>query len=469
VATQSQPVNQKISEARVSVLAAAFLTALKLGVGITSGSLAILAEALNSALDIVASLVTYGAVRYGDRPADETHHYGHGKAENLGAFVQSGIMLVTCAWIAWEGVQRLLIAPVEVQPTIWAFGVMIVSVAVSIARVRSLRRAAAEHGSQALEADALHFYTDIYTGGAVLVGLAAVWVGERLTLPLLARADAGAALLVVLVLVRMTLQLGKHAVDVLLDRAHEMTPHISEIASVVPGVERVHSVRTRRVGAHSFVDMNIDVARSSSFEESHAIASAVEQAVHDVLPRADVVVHVDPVRAADESLIDAIHSIAQRERLAIHHITLHGIRGRIVAHLHIELPPSLLLVDAHNLADEFEQKVMFELSELSEVVSHIEPAGADVEAGADVTPRAKSLIRLVEEIAGEMEPVRDCHDVSVQRVGSEYRVSLHCTFDPHSDLQEVHEVMATLERRLRARAPSLTHVVIHPEPFEAKV
>jgi cation diffusion facilitator family transporter len=468
MATPGQSMNQKANEARSSILAASFLTILKLVVGVTSGSLAILAEALNSALDVVASLVTYGAVRYGDRPADETHHYGHGKAENLGAFVQSGIMLATCAWIAWEAVQRLLIAPVEVQPTIWAFGVMIVSVVVSIARVRSLRGAAAEHGSQALEADALHFYTDIYTGGAVLAGLGAVWLGERLAFPLLARADALAALLVVVVLVHMTLQLGKHAVDVLLDRAHEMTDSIAEIASVVPGVERVHSVRTRRVGAHSFVDMNIGVARTSSFEESHAVASAVEQAVHDALPRADVVVHVDPVRAADESLIDAIHSIAQRERLAIHHITLHSIRGRIVAHLHIELPPSLSLVNAHHLADEFEQKVIGELPELLEVVSHIEPARADVEAGADVTTRASSLIRLVEEIAGEMGPIRDCHDVSVQRVGSEYRVSLHCTFDPQSDLQEVHEVMARLERRLRDRVPSLTHIVIHPEPFEAR-
>lgn len=453
---------EKSRMALTSVLAALLLMGLKLAVGLLTGSLGILAEASNSALDTLASLVTVAAVAYADRPADEDHHYGHGKAENLGAFVQSGIMLVTCGWIGWEALRRLLVDPSPVQPSVWAFLVMLISVGVSVARVRALRRAAAEHGSQALEADALHFYTDIYTGAAVLGGLSAVWLSERLALPLLAQADALAALIVVGVLVHMTGQLGLHAVDVLLDRSHALTEEITQVAGRVAGVERVHGVRTRQVGPQSFVDMSIDVARASSFEESHAIATAVEQAVHALLPRADVVVHVDPVRPSDESTVQAIHAIAQREGLSIHHISLHNVAGRGVAHLHVELPRTLTLAEAHARADLFEQQLTDELPDLDEVISHIEPIEEEVAQGQDVTRRAKSLVSIVERVAQDLEV--DCHDITVQKVGQEYHLSLHCTFEPEADLPRVHILMSLLEQRLRDEVPTLRHVVIHPEP-----
>lgn len=452
-----------------SVAAAAFLMLLKFGVGILSGSLGILAEAMNSLLDIFASLVTFAAVRYADRPADEQHLYGHGKAENLGAFVQSLIMFATLGWIGVEALRRLFVEPEAVRPSIWAFGVMVVSVLVSLWRVRSLRRAAAEHGSQALEADALHFYTDIYTGVAVLVGLGAVWLSTRVDAPFLARADALAALVVVVVLGKMTWELAWHAVDVLLDRSHELTDDIVEAAGAVSGVERVHGVRTRQVGPQSFVDMRIDVARASSFEESHAIATAVEETVHAMLPRADVVVHVDPVRPADESLVQAIHAIARRAGYAIHHITLHSVTGSTVAHLHVELPPLLTLAEAHEHASAFERQVLRELPQLADVISHIEPATEEVAEGMDVTERARSLQAVVERITGEAEEILDCHDLRVQKVGQEYHVSLHCTFEPQANLNEVHESMARLERRLRAEIPALGHVVIHPEPSEERL
>ncbi len=457
---------EKQLAALFSIAAAFFLMVLKLGVGLASGSLGILAEATNSALDIVASLVTFAAVWYSDKPADESHHYGHGKAENLGAFVQSGIMLVTCGWIAWEALGRLLGSPTSVEPTLWAFGVMAVSVVVSVARVRSLRRAAAAFGSQALEADALHFYTDIYTGAAVLVGLAGVWLGQRLDVPQLARADALAALVVVTVLTRMTVQLGRHAVDVLLDSSHALTDDIAEAASAVSGVERVHGVRTRQVGPEIFVDMRIDVARASSFEASHTIATAVEQAVHELLPRADVVVHVDPVQPANESLVQAIHALAQRDGLPIHHITLHSVAGRTVAHLHVELPPTLTLTEAHARVDLFERRVVAQLGDLDEAISHIEPSSVEVTHGANVTGRAGSLVQLVENIVEQMDIIHDCHDITVQQAGAVYHLSFHCTFAPDTNLQQAHVAMEALESRLRHAIPALAHIVIHPEPGE---
>lgn len=454
----------KTREALLSIGAALLLTLLKLGAGVTSGSIGLLAEAANSALDVFASGVTFLAVRYAEQPPDDEHPYGHGKAENLAAFAQSGLLLLTCALLVREALQRLFFFSPLVNPSAAAFGVMLFSLVVSGWRVRALRRAAALHQSQALEADALHFYTDLFTGAAVLAGLGAIWLGERLGLPWLLRADPVAALVVCGVLVHLTLQMGRRATEVLLDRSHERTEAIKSTARAVRGVRRVHGVRSRQVGAESFVEMNIDVARATAFEESHAIATQVEQAIHRLVPRAHVLVHVDPVRPPDESTVQALHTIARREGLAVHHIALHRIASRIVAHLHIELPARWSLIQAHDVADRFEAAALREVPELDEVVSHIEPTAEMVAEGPDVTGEAPSLVTLVERLQREIPTIRGSHDLTFQRSGEEIHLSIHCTFDPHEPLGEVHEAMARLERRLREAAPLLGRVVIHPEP-----
>ena len=459
---------EKTREALASVGAAIFLTLLKLSVGLWSGSLGLLAEAANSALDTLASLVTLAAVHYAAQPPDETHHYGHGKAENLGAFVQSGLMLATCLWIGWEALRRLLGVGGEVTHTPWSFVVMAISIVVSLWRVYSLRRSAAAHGSQALEADALHFYTDIYTGIAVLAGLAGVWWAERTGVAALARADAVAALIVVAVLLRLTLTLARQAADVLLDRSHELTDDIVAAAHRVAGVERVHSVRARRVGPYSFVDMSIDVARATPFEESHAIATAVEHTVEQLVPRSDVVVHVDPVHTGDEDVMQEIHLLGQRAGLSIHHITLHEIQDTLIAHLHMELDPTLTLRDAHDRVDQFERLLLREVAPLRRVVVHIEPISGTVETGRDVTLRAQRLAQSVAQVVASIPEIREYHQLHVHQVGYQVHLSLHCSLDPTMTVRTAHEVTERLEQKLRETIPALAHVAIHPEPWEGE-
>lgn len=458
-------VNSKTQAALLSVGAAFFLLAVKLVVAWLTDSLGIFAEAMNSALDIVASGVTLAAVAFADRPADDNHHYGHGKAESLGALSQTIILLITCTLIVWEAGGRLLNPIEEVAPTFWAFAVMIVSVAISIWRVWDLRRITALQPSQALEADALHFATDIYTGGAVIIGLAGVWVGEQWNIGWLVQSDAIAALVVVGILVRLTLHNGKEALDVLLDRASSQTDDIKALAEAVTGVERVHTVRTRQVGAQTFVELHIDVARTKPFEESHAIATAVEESIGHYLPRTDVVVHVDPVQGNNEGTVEAIHALALRTGIAVHHISLHRVGGKQIAHLHVELPASLPLSEAHARADDFEQVVVKEIAALDDAVSHIEPIFDEVAVGTDVTRNAINIVALVKRLAEEVPGIRGVHDIRVQQVGKRnYAVTLHATFDERALLATVHERMAILERRMRENIPGLQHVMVHPEP-----
>ncbi|MGZ7066270.1 MAG: cation diffusion facilitator family transporter, partial [Candidatus Aminicenantales bacterium] len=286
----SLAVKEKKRAAANSVFAALALTGMKLVVGLFTGSLGILAEAAHSGLDLVAAFVTYLAVRVSDRPADEDHPYGHGKIENFSALVETFLLLVTCAWIIYEAVNRIFFRHVEITPNAWAFLVVIVSIVIDISRSRMLYRAARKHQSQALEADALHFSTDVWSSVVVFGGLAVVWLGKHV-LPrhaqVLQKADAVAALGVAFIVLFVSFKLGKRTVDVLLDRAPDGLPRkIVEAAAGVDGVIRTGQVRVRRSGSRVFVDLNVEVDRNLSFERTHAIAEAVEGRIQTITPDA---------------------------------------------------------------------------------------------------------------------------------------------------------------------------------------
>jgi len=287
---------EKKRVALLSVLAAVLLTGTKLIIGVLTGSLGILAEAAHSGLDLVAAVITYGAVRVSDKPADASHLYGHGKVENLSALAETLLLLVTCAWIVYEAVNRLFFKEVHIETNAWAFAVMIVSIVVDFNRSRALRRVAEKYDSQALEADALHFSTDIWSSAIVLVGLALVKVGEWVGgSAALAQADAVAALAVALIVIYVSVKLGKRAVNMLLDTAPEgMAQQIKGQVEQIEGVTSCRQVRVRRAGAESFVDVVLEIDGDATFDVAHDITAKVEEVVTGSVPRADVVVHYEP-------------------------------------------------------------------------------------------------------------------------------------------------------------------------------
>ena len=307
----TKPKNEKGQVALSSVVAAVFLTGMKLVVGLITGSLGILSEAAHSGLDLVAALVTFFAVRVSDKPADERHHFGHGKVENLSALIETLLLLLTCVWIIYEAISRLFFKSVEVDANIWAFIVVVVSIGIDVTRSRALMRVAKAHNSQALEADALHFSTDIWSSTVVLVGLALLRLGEVWKLPWLAKADAVAALIVAFIVVFVSIQLGKRAVSALLDTAPMgLREQIEEQVAGIAGVAEVRQVRVRQAGPQNFVDLTIAVAEDLSLQESHDIAGRVEDAVAHVISNVDVIVHVETLRPAEPDLSSqsAVHS-----------------------------------------------------------------------------------------------------------------------------------------------------------------
>jgi len=279
---------EKNRVAFLSVIAAIFLTSFKLVVGILTGSLGILSEALHSALDFVAAAITWLAVRLSDKPADQDHHYGHGKIENLSALIETLLLLITCVWIIYEAVSRLMTGETHIEVNIWSYMVVISSIIIDVSRSRALMRVARKYNSQALEADALHFSTDIWSSSVVLLGLICANFGIFI-------ADSIAALLVAFIVIYVSYKLGKRSINVLLDKVPEET--YLKIKSILEGlteIEQYHDLKVRAAGADYFVELNIHVPSKLNLQQSHEIAHLIENKIKNEIPRCHVHVHIEP-------------------------------------------------------------------------------------------------------------------------------------------------------------------------------
>ena len=417
-------------------------------------------------LDLVAAAVTLWAVRASSRPADPEHPYGHGKFENLSALFETVLLLATCFWIIKEVWERLVShAPVHIDPNVWAFLVVILSIVVDFSRSRALKRAADKYSSQALEADALHFSTDIWSSAVVLLGLCGVWAGEHLAMPWLVQADAVAALGVALIVIWISIKLGKKSVDDLLDSVPRgLQEQVAGIARAVPGVEQLTRLRMRRSGPEIFADLTIAVGRGAAFERAHDVAHNVEAAVDAVLPNADVVVHVEPIAPETEDVTTIVRLLAARHGLGAHGIRIYEENRQRWLELHLEVSESLLLDEAHRQATEFERALRKSLPGVTRIITHIEPTG---DAAATVRGQPAGQLQVQKAIADFLAdyglPVH-VHDVRVQAAGGELAVSFHCTLAPATAITEAHALTVRLEEYLRAHVPGLGRVAIHVEP-----
>jgi cation diffusion facilitator family transporter len=463
---ESAAAREKRIVALSSVLAAVVLTGTKVVIGVVTGSLGILSEAAHSALDLVAAAMTLWAVRAAAHPPDRRHPYGHGKFENLSALFETLLLLATCVWIIYEAVERLFFRPVAVETSVWAFVVMAGSIVIDFSRSRALSRVAKKYNSQALEADALHFSTDIWSSSVVIVGLAAVYVSERFALPWLAQADAVAALGVAAIVVGVSMKLGKKTVDDLVDAVPEdLEPRVTQAARVA-GVLEVRSVRLRRAGPELFVELNVGVARDAALERAHETAHEAEAAVRKAVAATDVVVHVEPVEEPGESLLTTIRVTAARLGLGAHAIRIYQEPAGPCVELHLEVDDKLRVGEAHELATRFEAELRAAIPDFQQIVTHTEPIGDSSAICSGSIDDERPVRSALEAIKAEL--CLGCleHELQVKRVAGALDVSFHCGVASETSIVQAHDLTERMEKALRARVPNLGRVVIHLEPEE---
>ncbi len=364
---------EKVHVALSSVIAAIFLTGTKLVVGLYTGSLGILSEAAHSALDLGAALMTLFAIRISDRPADDKHHYGHGKIEGFSAFIEVLLLLVTCGYIIYEAVHRIVIGNIEIEVTPYAFGVIILSIIIDVSRSRALYRVAKKTNSQALEADALHFSSDIWSSVVVLVGLICYkFFGIKL-------ADSVAALAVSVLVIIVSIRLAIRTIDVLLDRAPaQMKETIYSLIKNTDGISKIHRLRIRTTGNMVFCDMVVLVPSDLSIEEAHKISNHIEHKIRSAYPNSDVTIHMEPDEK--DTLDQQAYRLMVEKILNEHRIMFKGYHKLSVicfnrSHhisVHIELDRDAKLNEAHAICNHLENDIK-EAVPQSSVTIHVEP------------------------------------------------------------------------------------------------
>ncbi|MBA4311190.1 MAG: cation transporter [Chlorobiaceae bacterium] len=455
---EQKKIDEKKRVALISVFAAIFITAIKLVVGIETNSLGILSEAAHSGLDLVAALITYFAVRISDKPPDEKHHYGHGKVENVSAFLETLLLFVTCAWIIWEAIQRLIFRTPHVETSIWGFVVISVAIVVDFSRSRALSRVAKKYNSQALEADALHFSSDIWSSLVVIVGLFFVSFGYFWV-------DALAAIAVAFLVLFVSYRLGRRTIDALMDRVPDgVYEEIKSIVQTISGVEKIKNIRLRSSGGKLFIDATVAIRRTTPFMLAHGIMDRIEKAIYEKHSSADVVVHAEPFESDDETISDKVRMIVVGRGVRVpHNLEVHHNNGRYQVDFDIEHQKGKSFVEAHELTSEIEKEIIQKLPSVERVTIHMEEFDVDHneisnESAAHLEDKVRSLVSAEKRIL-------KCSDVNIIKIGEKYNLSLTCQFEKSKTLDEVHLIISELETILYTKLKEFRRITIHAEPM----
>src|SRR5450432_2937712 len=454
--------NVKSSVAAISIVASATMAAAKFIVGILIGSLALISDALHSSVDVIATVITWMVVRVSDLPADEEHHYGHGKIESISALGVIAMLYVLAGGILVESWSRLREG--ATPPTLSAipFMVLLVDIAVNFWRARALHRAARDTKSQALAADALHFASDVLGSTAVIIGLALSGFGY-------AWGDAAAAIAVAIVISLLGLRLARSTVETLLDRAPEgVSEKAAAAIRAVPGVVDVERLRARMVGPTHFIDAIVQVPRTFPIDRVDEIKRKAQEAVTQALGDADLTFTAVPVARDNESVRERVMVIAQNSGLAVHHVTVHDLGGKLTVSIDLEVDGEMALTAAHDIAHDLEHNIRDEFGADVEVDTHIEPLEPELPAGTDAEPgRVAEIAAALSRIAAD-GAIHDIHNVRVRDTDAGEIVNFHCRAAPSMSVIKVHENVDAIERALRRAFPTVKRVISHAEPPDAQ-
>ncbi|MGN6747150.1 MAG: cation-efflux pump [Xanthobacteraceae bacterium] len=451
---------EKEKAALVSIAASAGLTAAKGIVGVLTGSLAILSEAGHSLIDLSATVLTYFAVRISGKPADAEHHYGHGKIESVTALAETALLFLLTGIVVFEAAQRLIGTHAQaVDATIAAFAIIAASIVIDFFRARTLKRVADATASEALEADALHFRSDMWSSIAVLIGLSGVALGY-------AWADAAAALVVAVFICIAGYRLGRRTIETLTDTAPAgVSERVAAIARQVPGVVAVERVRVRPAGAVLFVELSVGISRTLPLDRLTTIKQQLTSAIRGEMPAAELTITTEPKALDNETVRERVMVIARDLGLAIHHVAVQNIGGRLSVSVDLEIDGSQPLASAHDVASRLEEAIRRELGPDVEVETHIEPLPADLLAGRDADPARIAEVREhLASLAAELPALGEIHDVRVRETAAGEIVNFHCQVNPTLSVSAVHDAVDALERRLRRQFPKIQRVIGHAEP-----
>jgi len=443
-----------------SILAAILLTSTKFVVGVLTNSLGIISEALHSGLDLIAAATTYFAVRKADKPPDKDHHYGHGKVESIASLSETFLLIVTGLWVVYEAINRLLFKEVVVQVGVVALLVMLMSIGVDFSRSRVLYKYAKKYNSQALEADAIHFSTDLISSAVVVVGIVPTILGFKYF-------DSMAALGVAVVIFAISFRIGRRSIDSLMDKAPmEIIKRVTEGIQRVEGVEKIGQVRVRGSGARTFIDITVFIDKVLPLEVAHGVTDRLSKRIQSIVPNSDVIVHAEPLSVETAALVAKIRSEAVNfpEIKNIHNIWVSEVDKKLHVDFHIELEGDLSLTKAHDLSSELEARIRKLDSSIVAVSSHVEPVDGGTYNGAVDQVASNRLRAAIAEIIKSFPEVRSFHEIDIERINEKFKVNIHCLFKSDITVNDAHRIATQIEETIKSKVKEIEVVSIHLEP-----
>lgn len=449
---------RKTAAAKASIGASVLLTLAKLVAGLWSGSLALMSEAGHSAADVFATVLTYFAVLQSGKPADERHHYGHGKVEALAALIETGFLFGLALIVAGQATQRLGEQHVTIDTSWPVFAVLGFSIVIDFVRSRQLGAIAAETQSDALAADALHFASDLVSSALVFAGLLATRAG-------FAQGDALAAFGVAAFIAVAGFRLGRRTIATLLDAApQELVPRVEEVIRDTPGVISIESLRLRTAGPQVMGEVAIGVSRTLSLEHAAHIKEAISAAIAREIPGARVTLTTNPIALDNETVLERILLVAAHRRLQVHHIVAQQVGDRLSITLDLELDGSMPHGRAHAIATSLEQAIREEFGDATEIETHIEPLEPHLLIGQDIDP--ETLHRIEASLAshfGRDGKIGEVHDVRARVTTDGLVINYHCCVDPQLSVDATHAAIDEVERLMRAEFPNILRIAGHAE------
>jgi cation diffusion facilitator family transporter len=449
--------------ATASVVASGGIATLKLIVGALTGSLGLLAEGAHSLFDLVSTMITFLVIGIAAVPPDADHPYGHERAENLGALAGMALLAATALFILYHAFEKIFFSPAAPQVNVWSFGVLAIALIVDLYRVRALRKASKDYGSQALASDAEHFTNDMLGTVAVLAGLLVVLLSRSLTLPdwLVSRADAFAATIVACVALRSAWRLGTEAIRALMgDVPIALTERLKQRVESLDGVVKGSTeLRTHFVGPRPYVDVTLGTPRGGSLESAHLLTEVVEKAIRAELAGAQATVHVEPKAIPHEGPAASLRAVADRLGLRVHNVNIYLIGDETRIDLDLELPDSLSLAQAHKHSEDLEYALRHELSDRVRMAVHLEPRSDKLRPAE----RRSSSTRKVRAVLSKLPQAANTRVRDALVTDEGLVVTLEREFPGEMSLRETHEAMTELERDLKLRVPDIVRVHVDPE------
>lgn len=448
--------------ANISLFAALFIVAIKGLASYMSGSIGVLSELFHSSTDLVATIATLLSIRFSTKPPDKDYHYGRDKIESFSALFQVGILVLMCAYLIYESIDRI-ITPVEIHLNIFVFAAILICIFIDIQRSKALMKVAKETHSQALEADSLHFSSDVLSSIVVLIGMVFSYFKW------FHLADPISALIVSMIIIITTFGLSKKAIGSLLDRVPDgFQESIAEKIMSIKGIEGIKSLRLRGSGSKVFVDAIIQIGRTKSFSMTHDLMDMAERLIKESFPNTDVVIHSEPIETESETLNEKIRMVVNDSGFKCHDIFSHRIKDEIFSELHVEIENTNDLIQAHDIITELETKILDRIPLIKKVKIHLDEPSEILFDTIDITELSNDLIDNINKVLDKEDKIEDYGDIKIVNSAGKIRVSLSCSFKKQYTFDEVHDVVTILESKLylhiKELYPNLSNVIIHAEP-----